>query len=85
MADIKKTGRVTIPTDLDVVPQTLDILQQWAQMPSVTATERIFPSSCGMQMQRSTLPTTPPARTTPGPKPNRRGAAVLYHDRLLHG
>ena len=29
MADIKKTGRVTIPTDLDVVPQTLDILQQW--------------------------------------------------------
>ncbi len=29
MADIKKTGRVTIPTDLDVVPQTQDNLQQW--------------------------------------------------------
>ena len=25
----KKKGRVTIPTDLDVVPQTLEILQKW--------------------------------------------------------
>ena len=25
----KKVGRVTIPTDLDVVPQTLDIMKLW--------------------------------------------------------
>ncbi len=24
-----KTGRVTIPTDLDVIPQTLELMQQW--------------------------------------------------------
>ena len=29
MADIKRTGRVTIPTDLDVVPETLEIMKRW--------------------------------------------------------
>ncbi len=29
MNEIKKTGRVTIPTDLDVVPETLEILKKW--------------------------------------------------------
>ena len=29
MDDIKKRGRVTIPTDLDVVPETLEILKKW--------------------------------------------------------
>ena len=29
MNDIKSTGRVTIPTDLDVVPETLEILKRW--------------------------------------------------------
>ena len=29
MLDARKTGRVTIPTDLDVVPQTLEILKRW--------------------------------------------------------
>ena len=27
--ELKKTGSVTIPTDLDVVPQTLEILKKW--------------------------------------------------------
>ena len=26
---IRKTGRVTIPTDVDVVPETLEILKKW--------------------------------------------------------
>ncbi len=30
MDEIRKTGRVTIPTDLDVVPETLEILKKWA-------------------------------------------------------
>ena len=25
-----KTGRVTIPTDVDVVPETLELLKRWA-------------------------------------------------------
>ena len=29
MNDARKTGRVTIPTDLDVVPETLEILKRW--------------------------------------------------------
>ena len=29
MLDARKVGRVTIPTDLDVVPQTLEILKRW--------------------------------------------------------
>ena len=29
MLDTRKTGRVTIPTDLDVVPQTLEIMKRW--------------------------------------------------------
>ena len=29
MTDARKVGRVTIPTDLDVVPQTLEILKRW--------------------------------------------------------
>ena len=29
MSEMKKTGRVTIPTDLDVVPETLEIMKKW--------------------------------------------------------
>ena len=29
MDEIRKSGRVTIPTDLDVVPETLKILKKW--------------------------------------------------------
>ena len=29
MTDVRKVGRVTIPTDLDVVPQTLEIMKRW--------------------------------------------------------
>lgn len=28
MDELRKTGRVTIPTDLDVVPETLEILKK---------------------------------------------------------
>ena len=38
-------GRVTIPTDLDVIPETLKMLDEWVQMPSVTVTERNFRQS----------------------------------------
>ena len=29
MNDPKRTGRVTIPTNLDVVPETIEILKRW--------------------------------------------------------
>lgn len=34
-------GRVTIPTDVDVIQETLNLAERWGQMLSVTATERI--------------------------------------------
>ena len=37
-------GRVTIPTDLDVIPETLKMMSG-VQMPSVTVTERNFRQS----------------------------------------
>ena len=35
------TGRVTIPTDVDVVPETLELVNGGGRMRSVTVTERI--------------------------------------------
>ena len=29
MNDVRKMGRVTIPTDMDAVPETLDLLKRW--------------------------------------------------------
>ena len=29
MTDLHKKGRVTIPTDVDVVPETLALLERW--------------------------------------------------------
>lgn len=29
------SGRVTIPTDVDVVPETIELLNRWERMPSV--------------------------------------------------
>ena len=29
MSEVKKTGRVTIPTNLDVVPETIEVLKRW--------------------------------------------------------
>lgn len=42
MEENKMTGRVTIPTDLDVVPETLQILKSGARMRSATATAPTF-------------------------------------------
>ena len=32
MEENRMTGRVTIPTDLDVVPETLQILKKWLSL-----------------------------------------------------
>mgnify|MGYP000444124285 CR=1 FL=1 len=72
MDEIRKTGRVTIPTDLDVVPETLEILKKsGVPMPSATATAPTFRNSSRMRTPRSTPPTIPPARITHGQKQTR--------------
>ena len=37
-----KEGRVTIPTNLDVVPETIELMKRWVLMPFVTATVQSF-------------------------------------------
>ena len=71
MDELRKTGRVTIPTDLDVVPETLEILKSGVPMPSATATAPTSRSSSRMRTPRSTPPTIPPARTTHGQRQTR--------------
>ncbi len=78
MAEQSNYGRVTIPTDLDVVPETLEI-SVGAQMPSATATVPISPQNFRIRTQRFILPTIPPGRITPGqrPIPTRCSSAIL--------
>lgn len=40
-----RKGRVTIPTDLDVVPQTKEIMERWGADACVTATAQSSPRS----------------------------------------
>ena len=43
MSETKRKGRVTIPTDVDVVPETLEILERWGADAIRAVTERITP------------------------------------------
>ena len=46
MSDLKQNrGRVTIPTDVDVVPETLELLERWGRTPSGTVTAPTILSS----------------------------------------
>ena len=69
MSDIKRTGRVTIPTDLDVVTETLEIMKRWGADAIRDCDGTDFPQSSRARMPRSTPPTTPPVRTMSGPRP----------------
>lgn len=66
MNDELKTGRVTIPTDLDVVPETLEILKKWGADAIRDCDGTDFPAELRTRTRKSTPPTTPPGRTTPG-------------------
>ena len=61
------TGRVTIPTDMDVVPQTLEIMKRWGADAIRDCDGTDSRSSCAIRARRSTPPITRPARITTGP------------------
>ena len=71
MEDKCKTGRVTIPTDLDVVPETLEILKKWGADAIRDCDGTDFPQELKTPMQRSIPPIIPRARITHGPKQTR--------------
>ncbi len=72
-------GRVTIPTDMDAVPETLDLLKRWGADAIRDCDGTEFPQELKDTAPRSTPPTTPPARTTPGPRrtPMKPSSATL--------
>ena len=61
----KSKGRVTIPTDMDVVKETLEIMNG-VQTQYVTATEPNFRKNFVTQEQRFMQPITQQERTTLG-------------------
>ena len=71
MDELRKTGRVTIPTDLDVVPETLEILKKWGADAIRDCDGTDFPQQLKDADARSTPPTIPPARTTHGQRQTR--------------
>ena len=79
MNDIKSTGRVTIPTDLDVVPETLEIMKRWGADAIRDCDGTDFPAGAArIKTQRSIPPITPPERTTPGLRRTRtRSSSVI--------
>ena len=44
--DKKNYGRVTIPTDLDVVPETLEVMKKWGADAIPTPGPRPTPMRC---------------------------------------
>ena len=58
-------GRVTIPTDLDVVPQTLEMIEEWGADAIRDCDGTEFPQK---QVPKFMQPTIQPVRTMPGRK-----------------
>lgn len=71
MDETRKSGRVTIPTDLDVVPETLEILKKWGADAIRDCDGTDFPQQLKDADARSTPPTIPPARTMHGQRQTR--------------
>ena len=85
MDETRKSGRVTIPTDLDVVPETLEILKKWGADAIRDCDGTDFPQQLKNADAKiySTYYTTRKDNAWAKGKPG-RGTAVLHHDRLLH-
>ena len=77
MEDKCKTGRVTIPTDLDVVPETLEILKKWGADAIRDCDGTDFPQELKNADAKiySTYYTT---------RKDNAWAKVLHYDGLLH-
>ncbi len=88
-----KTGRVTIPTNLDVVPQTIEILKRWGSDAIRDCDGTEFPeelTKVGAKIY-STYYTTRKDNAWAKANPDEvqqcyimTGTAVLHYDRLLH-
>ena len=64
-------GRVTIPTNLDVVKETLDIVEEWGADAIRDCDGTEFPAELKDQVQRSTPLTIQQEKTTHGQRQTR--------------
>ena len=80
MSEQARRGRVTIPTDVDVVPETLELLKRWGADAIRDCDGTNYPEALkGVDAKvYSTYYTTRKDNAWA------RGTAVLYHDRLSH-
>ena len=62
-------GRVTIPTDTDAVSETLDLLKRWGADAIRDCDGTEFPQELKDTGAKIYATSTPPARTTHGPRP----------------
>lgn len=67
MDQSRKYGRVTIPTDLDVVAQTIELMKRWGADAIRDCDGTDFPPALQIWMQKYTPPIILPAKITPGP------------------
>ena len=71
MSETKRKGRVTIPTDVDVVPETLEILERWGADAIRDCDGTDYPEALKAWTRRCIPPITRPERTMPGPRQTR--------------
>ena len=83
MSETKRKGRVTIPTDVDVVPETLEILERWGADAIRDCDGTDYPEAAQERGRQGVLHLLhhPKGQRLGQGKPG-RGAAVLHHDRL---
>ena len=78
MANTINKGRVTIPTDVDVVPETLELLQRWGADAIRDCDGTDYPEELKSVDAKvySTYYTTRKDTTGPGPTPTRCSSAM---------
>lgn len=69
---MQQRGRVTIPTDVDVVPETLTLMERWGADAIRDCMVRITQRNCALWMPRSIRPITPQEKTIHGQRHIRR-------------
>ena len=69
MTDARKVGRVTIPTDLDVVPETLEIMKRWGADAIRDCDGTDFPAELQNQNAKIYSTYSTPVRIMSGPRP----------------
>lgn len=62
----KSKGLVTIPTDVDVVSGTLELMERWGADALRDCDGTDFLRNCGMWTRKSIPPTTPREKITTG-------------------